>query len=236
MNLVLLPHHNTLTSIQKLQALMRSPDISGFQADSLFLPSYPLVCMLAHTDDTPDNQERRQSGGFTSIPSEKTFKKLMAALKDILKETDGSCRFLDMQLVEVNGGCLSESSGRNGESIWKTESQLILPVEVPFLHALQTAGFLPVEAPHFVLGTWFGKSSSAGTSSINQTSAVHASLPAPARVFRLALMQEQPLSSSDGADNLLSEKGGTYSTRFSTANQAAGFSWKFTSAFWVKVR
>lgn len=218
MDLVILPHHNTLTSIQKLQAIVRSPDISGFHEGSLFLPSYPVACVIAHTDDSPEGQESSLTCGFQTDISGKAVKKQMAVLKDLLKDADGPCRF---------PGILSDTS---------CPTKLILPVEVPFLQAVQTAGFTPVEAPHFVLGTWSGQPDAIDVSSIVKTCTARNALPEPARVFQLALMQKHLLLSEAGPAGSLSETRRSFSTPLSEAGPAAGFSWKFTSAFWVKTR
>lgn len=207
MDLVILPHHNTLTSLQKLQAEVRRflADERNDHSSGVFLPSYPLVCTLAHTDELS--------------AEDKQLRKQLDALKDSLSNAGGTVSFLDVQAAPSTEG-----------------RKIILPVSVPFMDVLQAAGFAPVETPHFVLGTLPGQPTPdralpADTSSIPYEAlsaeqaalpdkayeAFRACVPAAARVFRLALMQTTPLSGSSPVSD-------------------DAFSWKFHHPFWVKLR
>lgn len=87
MNLVLLPHHNTLTSLQKMQAFLHR------EAPEHFLPSYPLICVMGYTDSV-----EFQHGKCISRP--------MESLKTVLKEADGTVHFGKLQYLNCEDGTI----------------------------------------------------------------------------------------------------------------------------------
>lgn len=179
MNLVILPHHNTIASLQKLQKSYVS-STAGQTDDAVFMPSYPLVCILtdkaAVAGQKPDSRDAQASSQ-------------MRTLKDMLKNAQGLLEFSEPQVVRAARGCITDNP-----------DTLILPVKVPFLHLVEAAGFTPVNEPYIVLGSWYA-ASAADTDKAPaafQTSGA-AELPAPSRSFQIALMQATPLSKAGPA-------------------------------------
>ncbi len=129
MNLVLLPHHNTQTSLQTMQALLHE------RAPGNFLPSYPLVCIPAHTDDV-----EFQRG--------KVICKPMQALKEALKGADGMVRFGKLQ-------CMPQEDGTR---------RIILPANIPFMKQIKEAGFSIADETYFTLGIQLNEDGDAGDS------------------------------------------------------------------------
>lgn len=78
MELILLPHHNTVTLIQKLQDELCT-ELQD-EKDMRFLASYPLVCVLGHTDEAVVSR-----GKLKCQP--------LQLLKDMLKNADGTISF-----------------------------------------------------------------------------------------------------------------------------------------------
>lgn len=188
MNLVLLPHHNTITSLQKLQKSFVSTS-AGHVDETVFLPSYPLVCILtdkaAVAGQKPDSRDAQASSQ-------------MRTLKDMLKNAQGLLEFSEPQVVRAARGCITDNP-----------DTLILPVKVPFLHLVEAAGFTPVNEPYIVLGSWYAASADKAGASDKAVTADKAAadfqasgaseLPVPSRSFRLALMQTTPLSEAGPA-------------------------------------
>lgn len=174
MDLVLLPHHNTVTSLQKLE----HPQIAAEkeQQSCVFLPQYPLICVLAHTEETSEP---------ATMPAvrEKTLSSQMRTLKDMLRDERGSLRFGTPLLVSREDG---SSSAR--------PDTLIVPAMVPFMDKLEAAGFQPVKEPHIVLGRWYARCAENLEISDKAFDPDRMELPATSRSFRLALMQCTPLS------------------------------------------
>lgn len=85
MDLVLLPHHNTISSLQKLQTELRQTSGKGF------LAAYPLVCVLGHTDETAAVR-----GKLTCKPHQ--------ILKDMLKDADGTICFTNQIEADAKSG------------------------------------------------------------------------------------------------------------------------------------
>lgn len=222
MDLVILPHHNTLASLQQLQSDIRhlQTDERSVLSSCLFLPSYPLVCVLAHMDEAEAPEAAVSPKDTLSV-----LEKKMAALKDLLKNADGALSFPDTLIVQhkdaetADSACAADAAGT---------AKLILPVAVPFMNAVQAAGFKPVEVPHFTLGTWVTKAAddqagTAGQAEITkQDLCCNIQLPS-ARAFRLALMQTASLKQTEAQ----------FSDSAASAQEA--FTWKFHSAFWVKL-
>lgn len=82
MDLVLLPHHNTVSSLQKLQ----------HSVQGAFIPAYPAVCLLAHTD--------RQAEDDTDL-----LKKHMQVLRETAGKASGFVTFRGLEITD-NGGKL----------------------------------------------------------------------------------------------------------------------------------
>lgn len=163
MDLVLLPHHNTVTSLQKLQqeAVCAVRDMQ----DMLFLPAYPLVCVLAHVDEDEAASD---------------LQKRMQLLNATLKDKQGAVLFSAPRLS-------SHPAAKAGDC----QKSLIVPVQVPFSDALKEAGFVPVNTPHIVLGCWCAAREDVA---FKADDSFKAEPPAPSRAFRLALMKTTPLS------------------------------------------
>lgn len=86
MELVLLPHHNTLTCLQKLQ---KEAVHEAREAGKLFLPAYPEVCVLGNTAPAAEGKALRQA---------------MEALKARMSGAEGLCSFGPMQAAPADGG------------------------------------------------------------------------------------------------------------------------------------
>lgn len=85
MNLVILPHHNTITSLQQLQKSFSGNTVS--QAEGrLFLPSYPLVCVLAQDGD----------------------KDRIKMLRDLMKNAQGTLHFMLPEFQKAGNGSGSD--------------------------------------------------------------------------------------------------------------------------------
>lgn len=135
MELVLLPHYNTINSLRKLQAADECS--SGMQ--SLLLPFSPLVCVLGRTPPS----------GSADVPcegDEKLIRKQMAALKDMLRNADGICHFGKIQVIcgelilplEVpfmkiirDAGFIPEDDPRFILGTWKSQQQPFFSGEPP---------------------------------------------------------------------------------------------------------
>lgn len=196
MDLILLPHHNTVTSLQKVQ--QTHVKTANERQGMLFIPAYPAVCVLAHAG--------RTDAGLS---------KGMQTLKDALKCADGSVCFSGPEFMPP----FTSRTGKTGRT-------LIIPVSIPFMDKLEAAGFTPAAHPHIILGNRYCTEPETEAAAEKTASAIP-ELPAPSRVFRIALMQNEPLDrrTAPGSITLLSE-----------AAPAASFSWKYSDAFWVKLR
>lgn len=167
MNLVLLPHHNTLTCLQKLQQTAK-------EACPVFLPSYPQVCVLsrlpAPSGNTATNQDCHE------------FIQKMDALKVLLSGAEGVCSFGSPSVVPA------------AERSFQLELPLEVPFSEKLHEAgfvPESSMHFVLGRWEYTAGQDTG-STAETLSAVLQTA-----VPPDFRAFRLALMQTTPLLCND---------------------------------------
>lgn len=173
MNLVLLPHHNSITSLQKLQKSSVSTS-AGHGDETVFLPSYPLVCVLA------------DGNGQVTL------------LKDLMKSAQGTLQFMMPKVTHSENGSSPDSPDTLILPVQIPFMNLIkeagfTPVDEPYI---VLGSWYAASADKAGASD---KAVTADKAAADFQASGASELPAPSRSFRLALMQTTPLSEAGPA-------------------------------------